>query len=74
MGVDAPETGQPFADIAKQHLHDLVFDKLVTVEYSGLGENGSILGKVTIEGADVCAQMIRDGAAWFDINNNSSVN
>jgi hypothetical protein len=30
-----------------------------------------IVGKVTVDGIDICAQMIRDGAAWFDINNNS---
>lgn len=71
MGIDAPETGQPFADVAKQHLRDLVLDKLVTVDYSGLGAQGMIVGKVTVEGVDVCAQMVRDGAAWFDINNNS---
>lgn len=71
LGVDAPEPGQPFADVAKQHLRDLILDKFVTVDYSGLGASGSIVGKVTVEGIDVCAQMIRDGAAWFDINNNN---
>lgn len=70
MGIDAPEPGQPFADVAKQHLKDLVLDKLVTVEYSGLGANSSIVGRVTVDGVDICAQMIRDGAAWFDVNNN----
>jgi micrococcal nuclease len=71
LGVDAPEPGQPFADVAKQHLKDLVLDKLVTVEYSGLSANGSIVGRVTVEQVDICAQMIRDGAAWFDVHNNS---
>lgn len=71
LGVDAPEPGQPFADVARQHLKDLVLDKLVTVEYSGLAANGSIVGRVTIENVDICAQMIRDGAAWFDVHNNT---
>jgi micrococcal nuclease len=71
MGVDAPETGQPFAEVAQQHLRDLVMDRMVTVAYSGLGTNSSIIGKVTLDGVDVCAQMIRDGVAWFDVNNNS---
>ena len=48
LGVDAPEPGQPFADVARQHLKDLVLDKLVTVEYSGLAANGSIVGRVTV--------------------------
>ncbi|HEX7297124.1 MAG TPA: thermonuclease family protein, partial [Pyrinomonadaceae bacterium] len=71
LGVDAPEPGQPFAEVAKQHLKDLVADKMVTVEYSSLGAHSSVVGKVILEGVDVCAQMIRDGAAWFDVNNNS---
>jgi endonuclease YncB( thermonuclease family) len=71
LGIDAPEAGQPFADIARQHLKDLVIEKMVIVEYSSLGAHSSVVGKVILDGVDVCAQMIRDGAAWFDINNNS---
>jgi micrococcal nuclease len=71
LGVDAPEPGQPFAAVAKQHLKDLVLDKLVTVEFSGLAANGSVVGRVSVDGVDICAQMIRDGAAWFDVHNNS---
>ena len=71
IGIDAPESGQPFAEVSLQHLKALVLDKLVAVEYSGLGANNSVVGKVTVEGVDICAQMIRDGAAWFDVNNNS---
>jgi micrococcal nuclease len=71
LGVDAPEPGQPFAEIAKQHLKDLVIEKMVTVEYSSLGVHSSVVGKVILDGVDICAQMVRDGAAWFDIHNNS---
>src|SRR5262245_60206818 len=74
LGVDAPERGQPFAEIARQHLMDLVIEKMVTVEYSSLGAHSSVVGKVILEGADVNAQMIRDGAAWFDVNNNGRLN
>src|SRR4030095_1852251 len=70
LGIDAPEPGQPFAEIAKQHLKDLVMDKMVSVEYSSLGVHSSVVGKVILDGIDICAQMVRDGAAWFDINNN----
>jgi endonuclease YncB( thermonuclease family) len=71
LGIDAPEPGQPFADIAREHLKSLVIEKMVTVEYSGLGTHNSVVGKVILDGADIGAQMIRDGAAWFDLNNNS---
>jgi len=71
LGIDAPEPGQPFGEIAREHLQSLVIDKMVTVEYSSLGTHSSVVGKVILEGTDIGAQMIRDGAAWFDVNNNS---
>jgi endonuclease YncB( thermonuclease family) len=66
MAIDAPEKGQAYADVAKQHLTDLILNKFVSVEYSGLGPNGLIIGKVYIKEMDVGAQMIRDGVAWYD--------
>src|SRR5918911_4102712 len=66
LAVDAPEAGQPFGDVAKKHLSDLVYDKSVLVEYWGISGDGSLVGRITLNGADVGAQMIRDGAAWFD--------
>jgi endonuclease YncB( thermonuclease family) len=66
MGIDAPEKNQSFGDVAKQHLSDLIYDKFVSVEYSGLGQNGSLIGRVLINDLDVGAQMIRDGVAWYD--------
>lgn len=69
LAVDAPEAGQAFGDAAKKHLSDLVYDKSVLVEYWGIAPDGSLVGRVTLNGADVGAQMIRDGAAWFDPSN-----
>jgi len=66
IGMDAPERNQPFGDIARQHLSDLVYDKQVLVEYSGIGEHSSLIGRVLLNDLDISAQMIRDGAAWFD--------
>jgi endonuclease YncB( thermonuclease family) len=71
LGVDAPEKDQFYGDVAKQHLKDLILDKLVSVEYSGIGSNGSLVGRVLIDGTDVGAQMIRDGVAWYDPGHNS---
>ena len=73
-GVDAPEVDQAFGDIAKKHLSDLIQDKSVVVEYSGIAADYSVVGRVLLNDADVGAQMIRDGAAWFDPNNLSSLN
>lgn len=69
MGVDAPEVDQAFGDVAKKHLAELVFDKSVLVEYWGIAADGSLVGRVTLDKADIGAQMIRDGAAWFDASN-----
>ncbi len=65
IGVAAPEKSQAFADLARQHLSDLIRDKFVTVHFSAL-EDGFLLGQVLSGEMDVSAQMIRDGAAWYD--------
>lgn len=69
LGVDAPEINQAFGDVARKHLSDLVFDKAVVVHYSGISADQSLTGRVLLDDADIGAQMIRDGAAWFDPNN-----
>lgn len=69
--VDAPEKDQPYGDVAKQHLSDLIAGKYVSVEYTGLGSNALIIGKITCDEMDVGAQMLRDGVAWYDKNNNT---
>ena len=66
LAVDAPELDQAFGDVARKHLSDLVYDKGVLVEYAGISGDHSLNGRVLLEGADVGAQMIRDGAAWVD--------
>jgi endonuclease YncB( thermonuclease family) len=69
MGIDAPEMNQAFGDVAKQHLADLVLEKSVVVEYAGIAADSSLTGRVLLNDADVGAQMIRDGVAWFDLRN-----
>lgn len=66
LGVDAPELTQLFGDVSKQHLTDLVMDKIVTVQYAGYATNYALMARVLLGDRDICAQMIRDGAAWFD--------
>jgi len=65
VAIDAPEKDQEFGAAARQHLFDLVFGKMVTVEYSAIGQHSDLIGRVLQNGNDICAQMIRDGAAWF---------
>jgi endonuclease YncB( thermonuclease family) len=71
LGVDAPELDQAFGDVARKHLSDLIFDKGVLVEYAGIASDSSLTGRVLLNNVDIGAQMIRDGAAWFEPNGGS---
>ena len=73
LGVDAPEKTQAFDEVATRHLRDLILNKFVTVQYSGLGQHGVLIGKVLFHDLDIGAQMIRDGVAWFDPNNKGTL-
>jgi endonuclease YncB( thermonuclease family) len=64
--VDAPQKGHPFDAIATKHLSDFVMGKLVAVEYSAIGNQSTLIGKVFVDSLDIGQQMIRDGAARFD--------
>ena len=63
--VAPPETGQPFSDVAREHLYALIFEKAVTVEYTHLAE-GYLEAKVFLNGIDIGSQLLRDGVAWYD--------
>src|SRR5689334_13480741 len=64
--AEPPDTGQPFADVARLHLSGLVLGRQVTVAYTGLGADALLLGRVFCDNRDVGLQMIRDGVAWFE--------
>jgi len=71
LGVIAPEAGQAYAEVARQHLSDLILNRTIVVTYSGFVQNNYILGKVYYKDMDIGAQMLRDGVAWFDKSANS---
>ena len=64
QGIDAPEKAQPFGQKSKQSLSQLVYNKQVTVEYQKKDKYGRILGKVILNGTDVCLEQIKLGMAW----------
>ena len=64
QGIDAPEKTQPFGQKSKQSLSQLVYNKQVTVEYQKKDKYGRILGKVILNGTDVCLEQIKLGMAW----------
>lgn len=64
-GIDAPEKNQPFGQVSKQSLSNLVFGKIVTVTYDKEDRYGRILGRVgTPDGQNANLQQIQKGMAW----------
>jgi endonuclease YncB( thermonuclease family) len=63
-GIDAPEGGQAFGDRSRQILSDDIFDKQVTVEWSKTDKYRRIVGKVLLNGSDVCLEQVKAGMAW----------
>lgn len=64
--ADAPERDQPYGEAARQRLAALVLNRHVSIEYTGLGPQAVLIGRLVCDDRDVGLQMIRDGAAWFD--------
>lgn len=64
LGIDAPEKGQAFGTQSKQNLSEAVFDKLVTIEWSKHDRYRRIVGKVLLNGRDVCLAQVSSGMAW----------
>ncbi len=68
--LEVPETGQPLAEVIKNHLRELTSGKRIEVVGMRLLSN-RIIGTGTIlekgNKLDLSGQMMRDGAGWFDI-------
>jgi endonuclease YncB( thermonuclease family) len=64
QGIDAPEGGQAFGNRSRQNLTDEVFGKEVAIEWSKRDRYGRIVGKVLLDGRDVCLEQVRAGMAW----------
>lgn len=63
-GIDAPERNQPFGQQASAHLRSLVLNKPATVDTHKTDRFGRLVGKLTVDGADVGLAQIRAGLAW----------
>jgi len=64
QGIDAPEKAQAFGQKSKQSLHRLVHSKQVTIEFQKKDKYGRTVGKVALNGLDVCLEQIKLGMAW----------
>jgi endonuclease YncB( thermonuclease family) len=62
--IDAPEKGQPFGQRSRQQLSKLCFHKAVEIRPTARDRYGRTVARVTCEGADANAAMVRSGMAW----------
>ena len=64
QGIDAPEKAQAFGAKSKQALYEMVHGKTVQVSFEKSDKYGRILGKVLLDGQDICHQQLKAGLAW----------
>jgi endonuclease YncB( thermonuclease family) len=63
-GIDAPEKGQPFGQRSKQNLSAMIAGRTVTVEFLKFDRYQRMVGKVMLDGRDICLEQIKAGMAW----------
>jgi endonuclease YncB( thermonuclease family) len=63
-GIDAPEKGQPFGKRSKESLSDMAYRRHALIEWSKADRFGRIIGKIVVDGQDVCLEQVRQGLAW----------
>ena len=62
--IDAPEKKQAFGNRAKWFLSDLIYRKIVTVQFSKKDRYKRIIGRVYLDDIDVNKELVRQGYAW----------
>lgn len=64
-GIDAPEKKQPFGNVSKQSLSDLVYGKQVEIDWQKQDRYGRTVGKVLVGGINANLEQVKRGLAWF---------
>ena len=63
-GIDAPERGQYYGDVATVHLQWLISGKAVGLKLKQKDTYGRWIATVYLNGADIGAEMLKEGLAW----------
>jgi endonuclease YncB( thermonuclease family) len=66
VGIDAPETDQPYGRTAGEYLARSIVGRTVTVEWDKRDLYDRIVGKVLLDGEDMNLRQVRLGLAWHD--------
>ena len=63
-GIDAPEKAQAYGQKSKESLSEMVFGKTVDVEWTKRDRYGRTVGKIMLNGVDICLEQVKRGMAW----------
>ena len=63
-GIDAPERGQYYGDVATLHLQWLISGKAVGLKLKQKDAYGRWIATVYLDGADISEEMLKEGLAW----------
>ena len=63
-GIDAPERGQYYGDVATLHLQWLISGKAVGLKLKQRDSYGRWIATAFLDGADIAEEMLKEGLAW----------
>ena len=63
-GIDAPERGQYYGDVATVHLQWLISGKAVGLKLKQKDAYGRWIATVYLDSADISEEMLKEGLAW----------
>lgn len=63
-GIDAPERGQFYGDVATLHLYSLIGEKTVGLKLKQKDIYGRWIATVYLDGMDIAEEMLSQGLAW----------
>ena len=65
QAIDAPEAQQPFGNVSRENLADLVVGKAVRFERYKRDDYGRLIAKVFSDDRDVGLEQLKAGLAWY---------
>jgi micrococcal nuclease len=63
-GIDCPEGGQPFGQVARNFTRQLAFGRSVIVRVANTDRYGRLVALVTSQGKDLSLELVKAGLAW----------
>jgi endonuclease YncB( thermonuclease family) len=63
-GIDAPESRQPYGQLSRRSLSEMVEGQWVKVHYDKSDRYGRLVGKIELDGRDINLEQLRRGLAW----------